>query len=242
VKGPKLLTIVAFCAAMLLGLKGLSIVTGGKTNAELGLSVAYAQENTQTQPSSTMDPMPAAESPDTGNTGAPEMLPERDAIEENAVPTAAEKLLDRLRERRDELEKRNADLDMRESLITAAEKRIEERLEELKALEARIEVKADEADAAREEEIKSLITTYENMRPKNAAAIFNDLELEILIEVARRMNSRKLADVMGRMQPEAARQLTIALAGVTDMQQRSAPVSTGLPRIQGTSPLINGPS
>ncbi len=86
-------------------------------------------------------------------------------------------ILERLQARRQELEARAREIDIRESLLKAAEKRIESQVEEMKAVEARITTATGqkaEADAAR---FKGIITMYEGMKPKDAAKVFDRLEM-----------------------------------------------------------------
>jgi flagellar motility protein MotE (MotC chaperone) len=122
-------------------------------------------------------------------------------------------VLERLQQRRDELEARGKELDMRESLLKAAEKRLEARLAELKDLESRIGhmvEERDEADAAR---LKGVITMYENMKAKDAAKVFDRLDIKVLVEVATRINPRRMSDILAQMSPDAAERLTVELAG-----------------------------
>src|SRR5207244_7148955 len=80
-------------------------------------------------------------------------------------------ILERLQSRRQELEDRAREIDIRESLLKAAEKRIESKVEELKAVESRISTatgQKNEADAAR---FKGIITMYGTMKPKEAAKV-----------------------------------------------------------------------
>jgi len=121
-------------------------------------------------------------------------------------------VLERLGERRAELEARAKELDAREAVVLAAEKRLESRIAHLKQLEAQINdiVRAkDEAEATR---VKNLVTMYENMKPKDAARVFDRLDLRILLEVATQINPRRMSDIMAQMAPEAAERLTVELA------------------------------
>ena len=121
-------------------------------------------------------------------------------------------VLERLGERRTELEARAKELEMRESVVLAAEKRLEARLGQLKQLEARINdtVRAkDEQEATR---IKNLVTMYENMKPKDAARVFDRLDLRILMEVSTQINPRRMSDILAQMSSEAAERLTVELA------------------------------
>jgi flagellar motility protein MotE (MotC chaperone) len=148
-------------------------------------------------------------------------------------PSAGERaVLENLNQRRQELEARARELDVRENLLAAAEKRIETRLGELKELEARITAadrKREEEDAAR---FKGLVIMYESMKAKDAAKIFDRLDLKILLEVATQMNPRRMSDILAQMVPEAAERLTVAIAN------RSATLDKGrappdLPKIEG---------
>jgi flagellar motility protein MotE (MotC chaperone) len=143
---------------------------------------------------------------------------------------AEQAILERLQERRTELETRARELEMRESLIKAAEKRLEGRVAELKDLEARINqtVQAkDESDAAR---FKNLVTMYENMKAKEAAKIFDRLDIRVLMEVATQLNPRRMSDILAQMTPDAAERLTVALAARPDKEKREG---ADLPKIEG---------
>jgi flagellar motility protein MotE (MotC chaperone) len=59
---------------------------------------------------------------------------------------------------------------------------------------------------------KGLVTMYESMKPKDAAKVFDRLELSVLFEIASQIAPRKMSDIMGQMQPEAAERLTVEMA------------------------------
>ena len=131
----------------------------------------------------------------------------RPPIEFLGQPTspAERALLERLGERREELE-------LRERLLENAERRIEARLNELKGAED----KASEAQGKRGDTeaaaIRNLVTMYEAMKPKDAARVFDRLPNDVLVPVVMQMNPRKMAEVLAVMSPEAAEKLTVALA------------------------------
>jgi flagellar motility protein MotE (MotC chaperone) len=147
--------------------------------------------------------------------------------------TAGERaVLESLQQRRQELETRSRELEVRDSLLRAAEKRIEQRLQELKETEARVtgaDKKKDEEESAK---FKSLVSMYENMKAKDAAKIFDRLDLRILVEVVNAMNARRMSDILGLMTPEAAERLTIEIANRSGaIGKTSAPAE--LPKIEG---------
>jgi flagellar motility protein MotE (MotC chaperone) len=117
-----------------------------------------------------------------------------------------------LRQRRQELDARDTALVARESVLAAAEQKITARVAELQALQKKLEA----LDAARQqrEDVswQGLVKVYEVMKPRDAAAIFNDLEMPVLLQVVDRMKEAKAAPVLAAMQPDKARDLTTKLA------------------------------
>ena len=150
----------------------------------------------------------------------------------NQPVSASERaILERLQSRRQELEARAREIDIRESLLKSAEKRIESRVEELKAVEARISTATDqktEADAAR---FKSIITMYEGMKPKDAAKVFDRLEMSVLFDIASHIAPRKMSDILGLMSTEAAERLTVELARRAGADKTAS--AADLPKIEG---------
>ena len=139
-------------------------------------------------------------------------------------PAEIEILL-RLAERRDELAKRQRELDAREGLLRAAEIRIERKVAELESLKGVIEERIQVFDKQQEEKLGSLVKIYESMKPKDAARIFEELEMGTLLEVAERMKERKLAPVMAELGPERAREVTVELRALRELPRQPAPLN-----------------
>jgi flagellar motility protein MotE (MotC chaperone) len=140
-------------------------------------------------------------------------------------------ILERLQSRRQELEARAREIDIRESLLKAAEKRVEARVEELKAIESRITTatqQKNDADAAR---FKGIITMYEGMKPKDAAKVFDRLEMPVLFEIASQIAPRKMSDILGLMSAEAAERLTVEMARRAGTDKSAS--TADLPKIEG---------
>jgi flagellar motility protein MotE (MotC chaperone) len=162
---------------------------------------------------------------------APEVAKPEAAPEPAQVSPAERAILERLQARRQELEARAREIDIRESLLKSAEKRIEFKVEELKAVEARITTAGEqksEADVAR---FKGIITMYEGMKPKDAAKVFDRLEMPVLLEIATQIAPRKMSDILGLMQTEAAERLTVEMARRAGSDRSAAAVE--LPKIEG---------
>ena len=121
-------------------------------------------------------------------------------------------ILERLQQRRQELDRHSNELDMRENLLKAAEQRIEARITELKQLEATVGTAQREQEESDAQRMRSLVLMYEAMKPKDAARIFDRLEIGILVDVTSAMKPAKVADAMAAMDADAAKRLTVALA------------------------------
>jgi flagellar motility protein MotE (MotC chaperone) len=171
-------------------------------------------------------------SPETGTASAPEQAP---AHAKSAViaPTSGEPqpaassppaeapppvsdservLLQDLRERRKELDARAAAVTARESLMAATEQKLNARVAQLQTLQKQLEG-LDAAQKAKEEAgWQGLVKLYEAMKPKDAATIFNDLQMPVLLQVLDRMKDAKAAAVMAAMSPDKARDVTTELA------------------------------
>jgi flagellar motility protein MotE (MotC chaperone) len=151
-------------------------------------------------------------------------------------PTLTEQvLLDRLAARRTELETYEQELALRASLIDAAEKRANERTSTLQALEAQIATLVDERKRLEEEQFTSIVSMYQTMKPKDAATIFNQLEIDILVRVAKMMSPRKMAPILAAMDTARAQELTVRLASETseNPEQMQAADIAALPQIVG---------
>ena len=157
---------------------------------------------------------------------------------ESARPamTAGERaVLESLQQRRQELDARAREIEVRDSLLKAAEKRIEQRVQELKELEGRITSAGQKKDQDEAAKFKSLVTMYENMKAKDAAKIFDRLDMRILVEVVNAMNPRRMADILGQMAPEAAERLTVEIANRSGALGKAPPQAAPaeLPKIEG---------
>ncbi len=169
---------------------------------------------------------------------APEVKPAEGAVvvyPEQASPVSPSEraVLERLQARRQELEARAREIDIRENLLKAAEKRIESRAEELKATESRITAATQqktESDAAR---FKGIVTMYENMKPKDAAKVFDHLEMPVLIEIATQIAPRKMSDILGLMATESAERLTVEMARRAGSDKSASASADDLPKIEG---------
>jgi flagellar motility protein MotE (MotC chaperone) len=141
-------------------------------------------------------------------------------------------VLERLQDRRQELDSRSRDLEMRENLLKAAEKRVEAKVTELKEVEARVNAAIGLREKTEADRFKSIVTMYENMKSKDAARIFDRLDLKILVDVATQIKPARMSEIMAAMTSESAERLTVELANRASATPKTQSAEQ-LPKIEG---------
>lgn len=214
----RLLPLVMVAVAGLLLVKVIGVVTG-QGYVLSGIQTSVAQEAKTDAPATddaaaeNSESEPADEEPESEvGTEDKGLRTDPKDIEEFKTDSSERILLTRLADRRIALDKLERDLAMQRDLIDAAERRVEERFALLEALEAKIDVAIKAKAEEENSQFMSLVSMYELMKPKDAAAIFDTLNMTILVRVARGMKARKMADVLSRMSVKRAEALTIELA------------------------------
>ncbi len=173
------------------------------------------------------EPAKPVEEPKTFGTGK-STIKEIEAMKAKGDPNARYSqsevdLLENLSKRRDELDRREKELDIKSKVLDATQKRIDDRVQEMKTLEAQLSKVVATYDEKQNTQISSLVKIYENMKPSQAAGIFNELDLPILLEVIDRMSERKVAPVLAQMNPKKARDVTQELAAMRKSSPKVPP-------------------
>ena len=122
------------------------------------------------------------------------------------------RLLMELNKRRLQLDQQSQNLNERGALLNALEKRLKEQSIRLQKIKDDITVLLERYDESVLGEKERLRKIYSNMKPKQAAAILDELDLETLLLVITSLKPREASPIIGNMQPERARLLTIELA------------------------------
>lgn len=125
--------------------------------------------------------------------------------------------------------RRKRGLDLREQATKAAQARLQADLE---ARQKEAEVAAAPGAAAGvaeapEAQFDELARIYQAMKPKAAAVVFEQLDMEVQMKVAQRMRERSTATIMAAMTPKAAAALSMALARKSARMAAAAPPPQG---------------
>lgn len=108
--------------------------------------------------------------------------------------------------------KRNRALDMREQAARAAEARL--KADMAARQEAATAAKPAVADAAAPSapQYDNLARIYQAMKPARAAVVFEQLEMDVQMQVAQKMRDRSTALILASMTPQGAANLSMASA------------------------------
>lgn len=176
-----------------LGLSALSYVQPGHalSGADFGSSyfVTAASAATEEPAEALTEAPPLA--------GPPEGTPD----EMLAAITAERELLEN---QRSVLAQRAAEIDLAKEMLAIETARLEELKQEVEAL-------LERASMAHVADVDRLVALYSNMKPKDAAAIMNDLDLEVTVTVLGTMAERNAAPILAALNPVRARALSLIL-------------------------------
>lgn len=197
---PRLLPIAIVVAMTLLAVKVNALWQGVETLVAMTFAVQPAQAQ--------------ASAPDPQAARRPAVVSVMDGLSDDPMLMSQSEidLLQKLGQRRAELENWGIELALREQLLKAAEMRLETKLAELKGVQDKIKISLKQYDDEQEAKLKSLVKIYENMKPKDSARILEKLEMPILLDVVERMKEAKVAPVIAAMDADKAKKLTTELA------------------------------
>lgn len=221
----RLLPALIFVAVLMLSVRMGDIWKGMFEGGGLSVAELQAQQPARRQPA-TPEATPEAAPQQVAQATAKAQTPAAPA----AVPVVASEpstglsqtemdVLQKLQERRTAIESREKDVERREALLRAAEDQIERKISEMKTLQNTIEGLLRQYNDQEDNKMRSLVKIYENMKPKEAAKIFEQLDMPILLDVVERMKEQRVAPIMAEMDPSKAKGVTAELA-----QRRQIPM------------------
>jgi flagellar motility protein MotE (MotC chaperone) len=206
-----------------------------------GAPAAPAATTPTTLPNGGTDPLAAINAALPNQPGKP-LIGQPETSVSNSLPTdpsgagispAEMDVLTSLSDRRDVLDQRQRELDLKANVIAAAEKRVDDKITQLKTLQATIERLLGQRDAKETEQLDSLVRIYTAMKPKDAARIFSSLDNDVRIGVAGRMKPDTMAGIMSSLPADVAQKMTVELASrykmtpeMTSAAATAAPAAT----------------
>ena len=132
---------------------------------------------------------------------------------ENCAPTEnPDTLLVAVQERSGQLDALENRIAERQAVLAIAETEFEARLSQLVVAEEKLAATLAIADNAAENDLLRLTAVYENMKPKNAAGLFDTMDSNFAAGFLIRMAPKAAADILSSMDQEAAYSATVLMA------------------------------
>ena len=156
----------------------------------------------------------AAIAQEIGEMAAAEDPPEQ-AMAAQVCPPQLEpqSLLDAIREREAQLDAREERLNNREQVLRVSRLKVDEQLSALEEAERKLAETMSIADEAAEKDIARLTVVYENMKPKEAAKIFETMDVNFAAGFLIRMSPDAAAGILSNLESDAAYNISVVMAG-----------------------------
>lgn len=115
--------------------------------------------------------------------------------------------LENLKAEKDKIDKAKIELKAQEESSLLAKEEISLKLKELKKVEESIKELLLKAEEKKKSQLDKYIKIIEGMKTKNAAVIFDKLDMDLLKEIVSIMNPRKVSMILDQMNPAKAKEL-----------------------------------
>jgi flagellar motility protein MotE (MotC chaperone) len=119
----------------------------------------------------------------------------------------------KLEERKKQLDQREQELQKMEEELQEQRVALEKRLSDLEDIRTKISSRLDEKVKIDQEKVNKLVEFYSNMKPQNAAKIFEDIDEDLAVEILNKMKKKSAADIMNLLNAEKAQKLSEKFAG-----------------------------
>ncbi len=143
----------------------------------------------------------------------------KEALHCRGIGDTEKLLLSNLHKRHEKLKNLNRLILEKENSLNVIENLLDNKVRQLGELKERVEELLHEYHKEEEAQIVTLVKVYENMKPVESSSIFNNLNPELLVEVASRMKSDKLSLILSKMEKDRAREVTIDLANYRRLEK-----------------------
>ncbi|WP_370303140.1 MotE family protein [Pseudooceanicola sp.] len=136
----------------------------------------------------------------------PAQLPPRPLADQ--LCETPEAMLQALQEERDLLEAQKEQMSERRSEIELASEKLDIDQARLADLKSALDEMLNQVRQAQSDDLDRLVALYSAMKPKEAASIMNDLDIEVSVMVLGTMPERDAAPILARLNPVRARAIS----------------------------------
>jgi len=116
-------------------------------------------------------------------------------------------------ERKKQLDLKEEELKKLEAEVVAQRESIDKKLEEVEAIRKQISQQLEERVKADEQKIDTLVQVYSQMKPPQAAKVFETIDEDLAVEILTKMKKKSAADILNLLKPDRAQSLSEKYAG-----------------------------
>ena len=186
-----------FCGCgLFLAIENYDQLEAALDKVEFSLGTAYAAEGPKTELPSIMPAVAVSES----------VKPVAAAIDENDY-------LFQLNERKKSLDVREDDLNKKSAEIDKQKLELEQKLKDLEESRQKISALLQDRIKADSSKVDTLVQVYSNMKPQQAAKIFETMDEDLVIEILSRMKKKNAADILNLVKTDKAQVLAEKYTG-----------------------------
>jgi flagellar motility protein MotE (MotC chaperone) len=140
------------------------------------------------------------------------------AVDGQSVAVEAKKADDadylfKLAERKKQLDQREEDLNKLAAQIEKQKQEVTQKLSQLEDVRNKISAALEERIKSDDSKVDTLVQMYSNMKPQQAAKVFESLDEDLVIEILSRMKKKNAADILNLVKPEKAQVLAERYTG-----------------------------
>lgn len=131
-----------------------------------------------------------------------------------AEPTGEElNHLMKLAERKKELDAREEELNRLEAEMTKQKEELQKKIADLEKMRSSISNILEERVKTDDQKIETLVQFYSNMKPPQAAKVFETIDEDLAVQILGRMKKKNAAEILNLMKAEKAQMFTEKYAG-----------------------------
>lgn len=119
----------------------------------------------------------------------------------------------KLEDRKRELDEREAEMARLEEELQQQKVMLEDKIKQLEKIRQNIGSVLKEKTVSDSEKVDRLVEFYSNMKPQNAAKVFEELNENLAVEVLTRIKKKNAADIMNLIKADKAQRLSEKFAG-----------------------------
>lgn len=202
----RLIPMVIFFAVLVLGARVSTLITHLSTKDMVAKAYASDKVNDTNQvPLSHLDQVPETKV-------QPSKLKAINEFDPFNMTADQYRVLRGIVDQSDALSDRERSLSEKEQILQALLKKMDEKVAELRKAKQDLETIVNQIDEDENANTTRLVKMVEGMKPPQAAAVLEDIEFSILLDIMERVKEKKAAEILANMEPKKAGYLMTSLS------------------------------